>query len=81
MCFTAASNHHNDYGKWFVAATLRLWHLLSNDDNHHRNINHTESLSGPLPISLEHGELDLAIDRQFVWAMWLYRSTDRNGNE
>lgn len=58
-----------------------LWHLLSDYDYHHWNIDHSQSLSWSVPISLEHSELDVAIDRQFVWAMWLYRSTNGNGNE
>ena len=58
-----------------------LWHLLSDYDNHHWYIDHAESLSRPVPISLEHSELDVAINRQFVWAVWLYWSTNGNGHE
>ena len=58
-----------------------LWYLLSHHDNDHWNINDTQSLSRPVSVSLEHRDIRLAIDRQFVWAVWLYRSTDRNGNQ
>jgi hypothetical protein len=81
VCLSADRNDHNDYGKRFLAAAMWVWHLLPHHDNDHWNINDPQSMSGPMPISLEHGELDVAIDRQFVWIMWLYRSTDGNGSE
>lgn len=80
-CFKNFSADHNDYCEWFLTATLRLWYLLSHHDNHHWNIDHTESLSGTVPLSLESIELDVATDRQFMWAVWLYRSTYGNGNQ
>lgn len=81
VCLSTDRHHYNDHGKWFLAATLWVWYLLSHHDNYHRNIDHTQSLSGTVPISLEHCVIRLATDRQFVWAVWLHRSTDRIGNE
>ena len=81
MCLAADRNDHNDYGKRFKSATMWLWYLLSDDDHHHRYIDYAESLSRPVPVSLEHGGLRLATDSQFVWAVWLYWSTNGNGNE
>lgn len=81
MCLAADRYYHDDHGEWCLAAALRLWHLLPHHDNYHRNIDHAQPLSRTVPISLEHGELDLATHRQFVWAVWLYRSTDGNGSE
>jgi hypothetical protein len=73
---SADRNHDDDHGEWFVAAAMWLWYLLSHHDIHHWNIDHAESLSGSMPISLEHGGIRLATDRQFVWALWLYWSTN-----
>jgi hypothetical protein len=81
LCLSADCNHHHDYGERFLAAAMWVWHLLSHHDNDHWNINDTQSLSRPVPVSLEHCGIRLAIDRQFVWAMRLYRSTNGNGNE
>ena len=81
LCLATDRNHHHDDGKRLVSTALRLWHLLSHHDNHHWNIDHTQSVSRPVPLSLEHGELDVATDCQFLWAVWLHRSTNGIGNE
>jgi hypothetical protein len=41
VCIATDCHHYNDHGKWFLAATLWLWYLLSHHDNYHRNIDHT----------------------------------------
>lgn len=81
LCLATDRNHHDDYGEWFVAATLWIWHVLSHHDNYNRNNDNTQSLPRPVSVSLEHRDIRLATDRQFVWAMRLYWSTNRNGNQ
>ena len=81
LCLSASCYHHHDDGERLHSAAMWVWYLLSHHDYHHGNINDTQSLSGPVLVSLEYCGIRLATDRQFVWVMWLYRSTDGNGHE